>query len=247
MEAQAAPAQATAAPALLELADLHVGYGAIAALKGIDLAVHQGEVVALLGANGAGKSTTLRTISGLLRPVSGEVRFAGERIDGVPAHQVVGLGIGHSPEGRRVFADMTVLENLQMGAYRFGKADPADLDRVFALFPRLKERHRQAAGTLSGGEQQMLAIARALMGRPELLLLDEPSMGLAPIIVAQLFDIIREINTQGTTVLLVEQNAAQALALAHRAYVLETGTITVEGPAADLLTDPRIREAYLGG
>ncbi|MER5636598.1 ABC transporter ATP-binding protein [Kitasatospora sp. NPDC002227] len=238
---------ATAAPALLELVDLHVGYGAITALKGIDLTVRQGEVVALLGANGAGKSTTLRTISGLLQPVSGEVRYGGERIDGVPAHQVVSLGIGHSPEGRRVFADMTVLENLRMGAYRFGKADPADLDRVFALFPRLAERRRQAAGTLSGGEQQMLAMGRALMGRPDLLLLDEPSMGLAPIIVAQLFDIIREINTQGTTVLLVEQNAAQALALADRAYVLETGTITVHGPATDLLHDPRIREAYLGG
>ncbi|WP_441249728.1 ABC transporter ATP-binding protein [Kitasatospora sp. McL0602] len=245
-EPQLAPAPTTTAPAMLELAGLHVSYGAIAALKGIDVTVRRGEVVALLGANGAGKSTTLRTISGLLRPASGEVRFGGQRIDGVPAHQVVGLGIGHSPEGRRVFAEMTVLENLRMGAYRFGKADHVDLDRVLTLFPRLAERRRQIAGTLSGGEQQMLAIGRALMGRPELLLLDEPSMGLAPIIVAQLFEIIREINTQGTTVLLVEQNAAQALKLAHRGYVLETGEIRMHGPAADLLHDPRIREAYLG-
>ncbi|MFB7668268.1 ABC transporter ATP-binding protein [Kitasatospora sp. NPDC056138] len=234
------------APALLELARLRVDHGAITALKGIDLTVRQGEVVALLGANGAGKTTTLRTISGLLRPAAGEVRFAGERIDGVPAHHVVGLGIGHSPEGRRVFAGMSVLENLQMGAYRFGRAAPEDLDRVFGLFPRLAERRRQTAGTLSGGEQQMLAIGRALMGRPELLLLDEPSMGLAPIIVAQLFDIIGEINAQGTTVLLVEQNAAQALRLADRGYVLETGEIRMSGPAAELLHDPRVREAYLG-
>ncbi|MFB7978613.1 ABC transporter ATP-binding protein [Streptomyces vinaceus] len=234
------------APAILELAGLHVSYGAIGALRGIDMVVREGEVVALLGANGAGKTTTLRTISGLHVPTSGEVRFCGERVDGVPSHAVVGLGIGHSPEGRRVFADMTVVENLHMGAYRFKRLRQEDLDRVFALFPRLAERRTQQAGTLSGGEQQMLAMGRALMGRPELLLLDEPSMGLAPLIVAQIFEIIKEINAQGTTVLLVEQNAAQALKIADRGYVLETGRITLHAPAHELLDDPRIRAAYLG-
>ncbi|MFJ8040826.1 ABC transporter ATP-binding protein [Kitasatospora sp. NPDC096147] len=232
--------------ALLELAGLRVDYGAVTALRGIDLTVRRGEVVALLGANGAGKSTTLRAVSGMLRPSAGEVLFDGERIDGLPSHEVVGLGIAHSPEGRRVFAGMTVLENLHLGAYRFGRVDPADLDRVFGLFPRLAERRRQPAGTLSGGEQQMLVIGRALMARPELLLLDEPSMGLAPIVVGRLFEIVREINGQGTTVLLVEQNAAQALRLADRGYVLETGEIRMGGPAAELLHDPRIRAAYLG-
>ncbi|MYW02127.1 ABC transporter ATP-binding protein [Streptomyces sp. SID3343] len=231
---------------MLELENLHVFYGAIQALKGVSIEVNEGEIVALLGANGAGKTTTLRTISGLLTPREGEVRWRGERIDGVPAHHVVGLGIGHSPEGRRVFAAMTVTENLNMGAYRFKHVPKAELDRVFELFPRLAERRTQLAGTLSGGEQQMLAIGRALMGQPKLLLLDEPSMGLAPLIVAQIFDIIREINEQGTTVLLVEQNAAQALRLAHRGYALETGSVVLSGPSERLLSDPKVREAYLG-
>jgi branched-chain amino acid transport system ATP-binding protein len=232
--------------ALLELSDVKVRYGAIGALKGITVDINDGEIVALLGANGAGKTTTLRTISGQLRPYEGRIVFDGKRIDGVPAHEVVGLGIGHSPEGRRIFPRMSVLENLQMGAYRFGKARKEDLDRVFALFPRLLERRTQDGGTLSGGEQQMLAIGRALMSRPRLLLLDEPSMGLAPLLVQQIFDIIREINEQGTTVLLVEQNAAQALSIAHRGYVLETGSIVMSDAASSLLVDPRVRAAYLG-
>jgi branched-chain amino acid transport system ATP-binding protein len=239
--------EATAAAPVLELSGLHVAYGAIEALKGVDLTVNEGEVVTLLGANGAGKTTTLQTISGLLRPREGDIRFHGERIDGLPPHEVVRLGIGHSPEGRRVFPQMTVLENLRMGAYRFrGATSQEDLDRVFTLFPVLAERRNQEAGTLSGGEQQMLAIGRALMTRPVLLLLDEPSMGLAPLIVAQIFDIIREINQQGTTVLLVEQNAAQALKLADRGYVLETGEIVMSAPASELLSSRRIRAAYLG-
>ncbi|MCQ6556127.1 ABC transporter ATP-binding protein [Streptomyces sp. C10-9-1] len=225
---------------------MHVFYGAIEALKGIDLTVRKGEIVALLGGNGAGKTTTLRTISGMLQPRQGEVRYRGERIDGIKSHELVQFGIGHVPEGRRVFAAMTVRDNLEMGAYRFSSVDPADMDRVFTLFPRLAERRSQLAGTLSGGEQQMLAIGRALMGEPELLLLDEPSMGLAPLIVQQIFEIIEEINKQGTTVLLVEQNATQALGLANRGYVLETGSVAMSGPAAELLSDPRIREAYLG-
>lgn len=231
---------------LLELCSMHVFYGAIEALKGIDLTVRKGEIVALLGGNGAGKTTTLRTISGMLQPRQGEVRYRGERIDGIKSHELVQFGIGHVPEGRRVFAAMTVRDNLEMGAYRFSSVDPADMDRVFTLFPRLAERRSQLAGTLSGGEQQMLAIGRALMGEPELLLLDEPSMGLAPLIVQQIFEIIEEINKQGTTVLLVEQNATQALGLANRGYVLETGSVAMSGPAAELLSDPRIREAYLG-
>ncbi|MQS16980.1 ABC transporter ATP-binding protein [Streptomyces kaniharaensis] len=231
---------------VLELRALHVAYGAIEALKGTDLTVEDGEVVTLLGANGAGKTTTLQAISGLLRPRQGEIHFHGLRIDGVPPHEVVGLGIGHAPEGRRVFPAMSVLENLEMGAYRFRGVPKEDLDRVFGLFPVLAERRGQQAGTLSGGEQQMLAIGRALMGRPGLLLLDEPSMGLAPLIVTQIFDIIREINIQGTTVLLVEQNAAQALKLAHRGYVLETGSIVMTASAGELLNDPRVRAAYLG-
>ncbi|MBL1066859.1 ABC transporter ATP-binding protein [Streptomyces sp. 7-21] len=231
---------------LLELRDLRVAYGAIEALRGVSLSVGAGEVVALLGANGAGKSTTLRTASGMLRPVSGEVVLRGERVDGIPSHQLVRLGVGHVPEGRRVFPRMTVLENLRMGAYRLRRPDPGDLERVFALFPVLAERRRQVAGTLSGGEQQMLAIGRALMGKPEVLLLDEPSMGLAPLIVQQIFGILREISAQGTTLLLVEQNAAQALELADRGYVLETGRVVMSGPAGELLADPRVREAYLG-
>nr|WP_322887986.1 ABC transporter ATP-binding protein [Wenjunlia vitaminophila] len=231
---------------MLELRDLRVFYGAIEALKGIDLTVGEGEVVALLGANGAGKTTTLRTISGMLQPRHGEIMLRGERIDGIKSHHLVEFGIGHVPEGRRVFATMTVLENLEMGAYRFASVDQADLDRVFTLFPRLAERRGQLGGTLSGGEQQMLAIGRALMARPELLLLDEPSMGLAPLVVQQIFEIIKEINEQGTTVLLVEQNAAQALSLANRGYVLETGSVAMTGDAQGLLTDPRVRAAYLG-
>jgi branched-chain amino acid transport system ATP-binding protein len=242
-----APAREPAPPApVLELRGLHVSYGAIEAVKGIDLVVDEGEVVTLLGANGAGKTTTLQAVSGLLSPRQGEIRFHDERIDGLAPHEVVALGIGHAPEGRRVFPLMSVLENLQMGAYRFRRVPKEDLDRVFHLFPVLAERRTQVAGTLSGGEQQMLAIGRALMARPSLLLLDEPSMGLAPLIVAQIFDIIREINTQGTTVLLVEQNAAQALKLATRGYVLETGTIVMSAPAPELLSNPRVRAAYLG-
>ncbi|WP_079051967.1 ABC transporter ATP-binding protein [Streptomyces regalis] len=231
---------------LLELKSLRVFYGAIEALKGIDLTVGEGEIVALLGGNGAGKTTTLRTVSGMLQPREGQVCLRGERIDGIKSHELVQFGIGHVPEGRRVFATMSVRENLEMGAYRFKSVDSADLDRVFTLFPRLAERRSQYAGTLSGGEQQMLAIGRALMGRPELLLLDEPSMGLAPLIVQQIFEIIHEINQQGTTVLLVEQNATQALGLANRGYVLETGSVAMSGDAQDLLADPRIRAAYLG-
>ncbi|MFF3287606.1 ABC transporter ATP-binding protein [Streptomyces sp. NPDC003023] len=231
---------------LLELRGVRVFYGAVEAIKGIDLTVRKGEIVALLGGNGAGKTTTLRTISGMLQPRHGEVLLHDERIDGIKSHELVRFGINHVPEGRRVFARMTVRENLEMGAYRFKSADAAEMDRVFTLFPRLAERRTQLAGTLSGGEQQMLAIGRALMGKPELLLLDEPSMGLAPLIVQQIFEIVEEINKQGTTVLLVEQNATQALALANRGYVLETGAVAMSGPSAELLADSRIREAYLG-
>jgi branched-chain amino acid transport system ATP-binding protein len=231
---------------LLQIEGLRVAYGRIQALGGIDVDVDAGEIVTLLGANGAGKTTTLRTISGLLSPAAGAITFDGQRIDGLPAHEIVAAGIGHVPEGRRVFPRMSVLENLQMGAYRRRDAIDADLERVFTLFPLLKDRRSQAGGTLSGGEQQMLAIGRALMGQPRLLLLDEPSMGLAPMIVAQIFDILREINQQGTTVLLVEQNAAQALQLASRGYVLETGTIALSDRADALLADDRVRAAYLG-
>jgi branched-chain amino acid transport system ATP-binding protein len=231
---------------LLEIDDIEVRYGAIRALKGVSFTVDEGEVVALLGANGAGKTTTQKTVSGMMRPVLGEIRYDGQRIDGLPAHDLIKLGICHVPEGRRVFPRMSVAENLDMGAFRFKKADPAMLARVFELFPRLQERAGQYAGTLSGGEQQMLAIGRALMGKPRLLLLDEPSMGLAPLIVRQIFDIVREINGDGVTVLIVEQNAAQALALADRGYVLETGEIVLSGTGTELLADDRIRAAYLG-
>ena len=231
---------------LLQVDNIEVRYGAIAALKGISFTVGEGEIVALLGANGAGKTTTQKTVSGMLRPVAGSITYSGRRIDGIPAHELIRLGVCHVPEGRHVFPRMTVAENLDMGAFRFKTVDATDLDRVFELFPRLKERLKQQAGTLSGGEQQMLAIGRALMGKPRLLLLDEPSMGLAPLIVAQIFDIVREINSQGVTVLLVEQNAAQALALANRGYVLETGEIVLEGTGQELLADERIRAAYLG-
>jgi branched-chain amino acid transport system ATP-binding protein len=231
---------------LLEVDDLEVRYGAIRAIKGISFTVGQGEIVALLGANGAGKTTTQKTISGMLRPAGGSITFDGRRIDGIPAHQLIGLGICHVPEGRHVFPRMTVAENLEMGAFRFRKPDAAEFERVLELFPILRQRIRQPAGTLSGGEQQMLAIGRALMGKPRLLLLDEPSMGLAPLIVRQIFDIVREINTSGVTVLLVEQNAAQALALADRGYVLETGEIVLQGTGSELLADDRVRAAYLG-
>lgn len=231
---------------LLEVDDIEVRYGAIKAIKGISFDVNEGEIVALLGANGAGKTTTQKTVSGMLRPSAGEVRFDGKRIDGIPAHELINLGICHVPEGRHVFPRMTILENLEMGAFRFKKPDQTVMDHVFDLFPRLKERIKQQAGTLSGGEQQMLAIGRALMGKPRLLLLDEPSMGLAPLIVKQIFDIIREINGDGVTVLLVEQNAAQALGLANRGYVLETGEIVLSGTGQDLLADDRVRAAYLG-
>jgi branched-chain amino acid transport system ATP-binding protein len=231
---------------LLEVDDIEVRYGAIKALKGVSFEVNEGEIVALLGANGAGKTTTQKTVSGMLRPALGQIRYDGRRIDGIPAHELISLGICHVPEGRHVFPRMTVAENLDMGAYRFKRPDEEVLARVLELFPRLQERIRQQAGTLSGGEQQMLAIGRALMGKPRLLLLDEPSMGLAPLIVRQIFDIVREINSAGVTVLIVEQNAAQALALANRGYVLETGEIVLTGTGTELLADDRVRAAYLG-
>jgi len=235
--------------ALLELQDVNTYYGNIHALKGISLSVDEGEIVTLIGSNGAGKSTTLKSISGLLRPRSGEIHFDGERIDGIPPHGIVSKGICQAPEGRRIFPRMTVRENLEMGAFQRAKgADlDADFETVFRLFPRLKERVRQNGGTLSGGEQQMLAIGRALMARPKLLLLDEPSMGLAPILVEQIFDIIKDINSTGTTVLLVEQNALMALGIAARGYILQTGEIVLQGPAADLIVNPEVQKAYLGG
>ena len=235
---------------LLELDEVRVHYGKVEALKGVSCTVAEGEVVTLIGANGAGKTTTLKTISGVVPMSSGRVVFDGRDISGVPAHQRVELGICQAPEGRGIFPGMTVTENLEMGAYarRGGrKAYNADLERVFELFPRLRERERQAGGTLSGGEQQMLAIGRALMAGPKVLLLDEPSMGLAPRLVTQIFEIIREINAQGTTILVVEQNAAQALQRAHRAYMLETGRVVKTDSAQKLLADPSVREAYLGG
>jgi branched-chain amino acid transport system ATP-binding protein len=231
---------------MLEINDLHTYYGHIHALKGLTLRVEQGEIVTLIGSNGAGKSTTLKTISGLIAPRKGEVRLHGKPISGLPAHRVAGLGVAQSPEGRRVFPRMTVLENLEMGAFARGKPDPSDLARVFDLFPRLKERVAQKAGTLSGGEQQMLAIGRALMAHPTLLLLDEPSMGLAPILIEAIFGVIKDINAQGTTVLVVEQNALMALAVAHRGYVLQTGQIVLEDSANKLLQNEMVRKAYLG-
>ena len=236
--------------ALLALDDVHVHYGRVEALKGVSLHVDGGEIVALIGGNGAGKTTTLKTISGV-RPVSaGSIRLEGREINGVPAHERVRLGISQAPEGRRIFPGMSVLENLEMGTYgRKGKKGQfdGDLQRVFGLFPRLAERRHQPGGTLSGGEQQMLAIGRALMARPKVLLLDEPSMGLAPRLVSQIFEIVQEIHQQGTTVLLVEQNAAQALQRADRAYVLETGQVVKSAKAAELLDDEAVRAAYLGG
>jgi branched-chain amino acid transport system ATP-binding protein len=232
---------------VLEIENAHVYYGKIHALKGISLQVKEGEIVAVLGNNGAGKTTTLKMVSGLLRPREGGVRLMGEVIDGLPAHQIVKRGIAHVPEGRRIFKRLTVLENLEMGAYaRRDGGVGADLERVYTLFPRLKERRDQVAGTLSGGEQQMLAIARALMARPTLLLLDEPSMGLAPILLEQIFDTIRDISRQGTTILLVEQNAYMALSIAGRGYVMETGGIVLEDTAQGLLSNENVRRAYLG-
>ena len=234
---------------ILRIADLNVYYGAIHALKGISLEVHQGEIVTLIGANGAGKSTTLRTISGLIAPKSGAVDFEGQGIAGLGAHDIVRRGISQVPEGRRIFADMTVLENLELGAFIRNDKDgiASDMEMVFTRFPRLKERISQQAGTLSGGEQQMLAMGRALMSRPRLLLLDEPSMGLAPLLIKEIFSIIVDINKAGTTVLLVEQNANMALSIANRAYVLETGRITLAGDAKELAASEDVRKAYLGG
>jgi branched-chain amino acid transport system ATP-binding protein len=232
---------------LLELRDVCVSYGSVPALKGVSLVVNEGEIVTLIGGNGAGKTTTLKTISGLRPVTSGSIRFDGEDIVSVPAHRLVERGLCQAPEGRGIFPGMTVMENLDMGAFaRRRRPASTDYERVFELFPRLGERRKQPGGTLSGGEQQMLAIGRALMGRPRLLLLDEPSMGLAPRLVAQIFSIVSEINEQGTTILLVEQNAAQALKRAHRAYILATGEVVREGDAAALAEDPAVRAAYLG-
>jgi branched-chain amino acid transport system ATP-binding protein len=234
---------------MLTLTDVHTYYGHIHALKGISLHVEQGEIVTLIGSNGAGKTTTLNTISGLLKPRQGTIILEGEQLDTLPPHVVTQRGVSQSPEGRRIFGRMTVQENLAMGA--FNRNDTAaireDMERVLGLFPRLRERFAQLGGTLSGGEQQMLAIGRAMMSRPRIMLLDEPSMGLAPILVDQIFDIIREVNRQGTTILLVEQNAQVALSIATRGYVLETGRIALAGAAAELLDSPQVREAYLGG
>jgi branched-chain amino acid transport system ATP-binding protein len=232
---------------MLVLKDVHTYYGQIHALQGVTLTVNKGEVVTLIGANGAGKTTTLKTISGLLHARAGSVHFEGDDITKMPAHKLVERGIGHAPEGRRIFSRLTVLENLQMGAFSRPKADiQPDIERVFNLFPRLRERTGQLGGTLSGGEQQMLAISRALMSEPRMLLLDEPSLGLAPILVAQVFETIKEINSQGTTVLLVEQNALQALSIAHRGYVLQTGEVVLSGKADDLRQNEIVRKAYLG-
>ncbi|WP_309114584.1 ABC transporter ATP-binding protein [Saccharothrix sp.] len=232
---------------LLEVKDIHVHYGKIAAIKGLSLQVNEGEIVSLIGANGAGKTTTLKTISGLRPLSSGSVVFNGQDISKMPGHKRVQLGIGQSPEGRGVFPGMTVQENLLMGAYMRKDDLTKDLEEVYGLFPRLAERKNQVGGTMSGGEQQMIAIGRALMTKPKVLLLDEPSMGLAPMLIAQIFEIIKEINKRGTTVLLVEQNAQQALKLSDRAYVLETGRVVKSAPGVDLLDDPQVRAAYLGG
>ncbi len=234
---------------LLEIRKLNAYYGRVHVLKDVDLRVDEGEIVTLIGANGAGKSTTLRAVSGLLPARQGEILFAGDSIVGLPAHRIVARGISHAPEGRRIFSALTVAENLHMGAYTLGDDRAAIAEnrrRVYGLFPRLQERARQLGGTLSGGEQQMLCIGRALMARPRLLLLDEPSLGLAPQLVKLIFATIREINARGVTVLLVEQNARAVLRIAHRAYVFETGRIALSGPAADLLRDARVRQAYLG-
>lgn len=234
--------------AMLDVSEIHTYYGNIHALKGISLTVEKGEVVTLIGGNGAGKTTTLKTITGLLKPRQGRILLEGEDLAIYKAHQIVYKGVAMVPEGRGIFSRLTILENLDLGAYsRTDRASiPEDLERVFAFFPRLKERIKQVAGTLSGGEQQMLAIGRALMARPRLLLMDEPSMGLSPILVEEIFSIIKEINTQGTSILLVEQNAQMALSIANRAYVLETGMIVLEGVASDVASNPQVKAAYLG-
>ena len=233
---------------LLKVDNIHVYYGAIHAIKGISFEVNEGEIVTLIGANGAGKSTTLNTIAGLLKPREGSITLEGKSLLGIPAHKLVSRGMALCPEGRRIFQQMTVRENLEMGGYsRPAEEIDASMADVFNRFPRLKEREKQIAGTLSGGEQQMLAMGRALMSKPKLLMLDEPSMGLAPILVEQIFDIIKELHEAGTTILLVEQNAQMALSIADRAYVLGTGMITMSGAAADVLADDRVRAAYLGG
>jgi branched-chain amino acid transport system ATP-binding protein len=242
---------AAAAPemsgALLEVRDLHVFYGNIEAIKGVSLEIREGEIVTLIGANGAGKTTTLNAISGLLRPRSGSISYAGQALAGVPAYEVVTRGLSQAPEGRKIFPRMSVRENLEMGAFSRPRQDlKADFERVFDLFPVLRERESQPGGTLSGGEQQMLAMGRALMAGPKLLMLDEPSMGLAPMLVERIFAIVKEINAQGTTILLVEQNAHVALEISHRGYVLETGRVTLTDEASALLRDPHVREAYLG-
>ena len=238
----------TGASIHLSVENLHVFYGDVQALWGISFEVREGELVTLLGSNGAGKTTTLRAISGIVVPAEGRIEFKGREISRLLPHEIVARGIGHIPEGRRLWPGMTVIENLELGAYPGGarREMRQSLEGVLALFPQLAERTRQLAGTLSGGEQQMLAIGRALMGRPKLLMLDEPSLGLAPLMVAELFRVVREINAQGVSVLLVEQNVHQALEIAHRAYILETGRIVREGPARDLLADPAVKEAYLG-
>jgi branched-chain amino acid transport system ATP-binding protein len=233
---------------ILQVEDIHTYYGAIEALKGISIEVYEGEIVTLIGSNGAGKTTTLRSISGIVPPRRGRIVYQGRDVTGLAGHTVAGMGIAHSPEGRRIFPRMTVLENLEMGAFtrRDGAAIRADIDRVYDMFPRLKEREKQKAGTMSGGEQQMLAMGRALMAEPTLLLLDEPSLGLAPVIVDKIYEIIREINEQGVTILLVEQNANYALEVSSRGYVLETGTVALTDKSASLRTDERVKAAYLG-
>ena len=232
---------------LLKIDDIHVYYGAIHAIKGVSFEVNEGEIVALIGANGAGKTTILDTVSGLLRPRTGDVFFEGKSIVRTPPHKIVSLGLGHVPEGRRIFQRMTVKENLEMGAYTQTGSISEALDSVYASFPRLKEREKQVAGTLSGGEQQMLAMGRAMMAKPKLLMLDEPSMGLAPILVDEIFSIIKAFHKAGTTILLVEQNAKKALNIADYAYVLETGRLTISGTGKELAESPEIKKAYLGG
>ena len=232
---------------MLKVDNIHVYYGAIHAVKGVSLEVNDGEIVALIGANGAGKSTVLKTISGLMHPRSGSIQFDGQDISHTDAYKLVRHGLAHVPEGRRIFLQLTVQENLEMGAFTQKEVSKEELDKVFQLFPRLKERRKQIAGTLSGGEQQMLAMSRALMSKPKLMMLDEPSMGLAPILVDQIFDIIKELHAAGTTILLVEQKATKALQIADRAYVLETGNITLSGTGAELANSDEVRKAYLGG
>ena len=232
---------------ILSVQDVNVYYGAIHAIKDVSLTVNEGEIVTLIGANGAGKSTTLQTISGLLRSKTGDIRFCGQSIAHLPSHKIVERGVAQVPEGRRIFLQMTVQENLEMGAFTRSGGVEKDLERVYALFPRLLERKKQIAGTLSGGEQQMLAMGRALMSHPKLMMLDEPSMGLAPILVEQVFSIIRQLHEEGTTILLVEQNAQMALSVADRAYVMETGKITLQGTGAELAQSDRVKKAYLGG